>query len=687
MTLRNLVLLLAAIPLLALVVVSSFVGFERWQVYRGALDTQAEAAANTSLTDLVHRLQIERGQSAGFLASNGVNFAADLPQARAITDRMIAQAGGAMPPQSAQALDGLARMRAQIDALDATGPQSGQYYTGVIRSLLHYLEDQMTDQHDASIAALLAGFVALAESKEAAGLQRAAGAGGLGGGVFTPDLYRAFVERGAAEDVMLSLARAELSEYLAVPDLTEVQAQTGVTAMRAAIVAAGPGGSVPDLTAPQWFAAATAWIDSLAEVEVRLMGEITRLAEEHAAQALSSFLLHAGLALLGVAGSAAIGVYVMRLLRHNIAAISTALERLGNRDYAAINRPPKLTAEVGHLFDAVETAGDELRDADARIEAAAASARSQVTDELDSAFIRLADGDLMCGIDAAFPPEFESLRQCFNDAVERLRQAISGVSGAVVAFRESSGEMARATDDMSRRTSSQAASLEETTAALSQLSDMVGGTAKASKEAGEAAVGLRSSAIEGRGRVDEAIAVMHRIARSSEEMTRMVSMIDDIAFQTNLLALNAGVEAARAGEEGRGFAVVASEVRALAVRSAETTNEIRSLIKGSVDIVQEGVSLVEAAAQTFHKIGEGVEGATVSMEKIAHDTVSQASSIAEINAAMLSLDQVTQQNAAMVQDNSELIGALNEKSNDIRDLIGAFRVDEPSGGRTQMRAA
>ncbi|PWE26842.1 hypothetical protein C4N9_19820 [Pararhodobacter marinus] len=678
MTLRNLVLALAAIPLFALILVSGFLGYERWQGYRGAVLTQHQAAANATLTTLIHRLQVERGQSAGFIASRGVNFASDLPEARSLTDQAIGAAQDSLPDGIAQALGEVAQLRGQIDDLAVNGSQSGLVYTGIIRSLLHHLEGHVTDQHDAEITALFAGLMALAESKEAAGLQRAAGAGGLGSDVFPPELYRTFVERGAAEQVMLSLARAELRAVPAMPDLDDALAQTGLGAMREAILSAGPGGRVAGLTAPEWFAAATDWIDRLAEIESRITGEIARLARDHASTALQSFLLVAGLALLAVVASAGTGLYVLLVVRRNIGAIGAALESLGNRDYAAIVRPDGLAVEVGRLFDAVENAGDTLADADRRIEAASVAARSQVTDHLDAAFGRLADGDLLCRIETPFPAEFETLRQRFNDAVERLRDTMSGVSGAVATFRESGDEMTRATDEMSRRTSSQAASLEETTAALTQLSDMVSGTARASKEAGDAAVGLRQSAIEGRGRVDEAIAVMRRIAKSSEEMTRMVSLIDDIAFQTNLLALNAGVEAARAGEAGRGFAVVASEVRALAVRSAETTTEIRNLIKGSIGVVQEGVALVELAAQTFHRIGEGVEGATDAMQKIASEAVSQASSIAEINAAMLSLDQVTQQNAAMVQDNSDLIGALNRKSGELRALVAAFRIDTDS---------
>lgn len=674
MKLSHQVLTLAALPLLGLLAVSGPLSLDKWRAYADAGHTAEAVATGIDLASLVHWLQIERGQSAGFLGSGGVTFGTDLPRTRQTVDQALARLPD-LPPELRGALSQLDPVRAQIDRQGMSGAEAGSFYTGAIRTILTEIENHLLSQREPEIMRLSAGLSALSEAKEAAGLQRAAGVTGLGSATLPSPVYRTFIERGATEASMLRLAAIELGDVLHDVDFAARQHETGIAAARDAFIEAGAGGQVAGLTGPRWFALSTGWIDALREVETRVAQTIRERAQAQAQRALYSFIGFLSLSVLAVLGSAWLGYTVRRTVTHSFRALIAAMERLGRRDFDDRPRKIDLTTEVGLLFAAIDRTRDNLRAADAAVAEAIRANREQVIDHLDAALASLSQGNLACQIATEFPPEYDGLRLRFNDAVGRLHKAISGVAGAVSGFRASSADLNRATDDMSRRTGSQAAALEETTAALSQLSDLVAGTARASKSAGAAAIGLRNTAVEGQGRVDEAIAVMQRIAKSSEEMTRMVALIDDIAFQTNLLALNAGVEAARAGESGRGFAVVASEVRALAVRSADTTNEIRNQIKRSTEIVHQGVALVEVAAHSFRQIGEGIAGASSAMEQIADEAVSQASSIAEIKAAMLSLDQVTQQNAAMVQENSDLIEVLNGQSADVSGLIAAFHID------------
>lgn len=685
MKLRNQVLSLALVPVLALMAFSAVMAVEEWRVRTDALATQAAVSDAILLGNLVHQLQIERGQSAGFLASGGTNFADQLPQSRALTDQALA-AAPALPEAIARDVERLTETRAAIDSLSLNGAQSGAFYTGLIRGTLGQTERRLLTEEDAALIRVSAGLVALSEAKEAAGLQRAAGATGLGAGSFTPGAYRVFTQRGAAETAYLQLAEVELGPLLDGVDFTRSQSETGVAEVRTVIHEAGPETPITEFTGPEWFARATAWIDVLRAQETRLSTEILRIATANSSAATTRLALVIGVALATVLCSLGFGLVVVRRVQGSFTALTGAMDRLGRRDYDAWPDRGPLAPEIAVLFDAIETTRDTLREADERLATAADIERNLVITELDSALSRLADGDLMARIDADFPSEYQNLKHGFNEAVARLGQAISGVSGAVSTFRRSSGDLNRATEDMSRRTGSQAAALEETTAALAQLSDMVTGTARSSKMAGEAAAGLRARAIEGRGRVDEAIEVMQRISKASEDMTQMISLIDDIAFQTNLLALNAGVEAARAGESGRGFAVVAGEVRALAVRSADTTTEIRAQIRRTVEIVQSGVNLVTQAASAFHQITEGVQGASSAIEGIADEASAQASSIAEIKSAMLSLDQVTQQNAAMVQESSDLIAALDGQSQQIGGLVGVFKTEAGTTFRASRAA-
>ncbi|MCB1391287.1 MAG: methyl-accepting chemotaxis protein [Rhodobacteraceae bacterium] len=674
MKLRHQVLILASIPVIGLGLVGAPLSLDKWYSYTEARQTESAIGQGIALGGLIHRLQVERGLSVGYVSSSGHDFGGDIGASRAATDSALAQAPE-LPGTARAAFDQLRDTRAQIDRLSVPGPEVAAFYTGAIRALLADVEDRMLAQRDPEITRLSAGLGALSEAKEAAGLQRAAGAAALAGNIVPAGLYRSFVERGAAEASMLRLAVQEMGEILQDVDLQALQDRTGIAAARTRIAETGAGGQVQGLSGPAWFATASDWIDALREVEAQAAESILIRAGQQARGALVAFAGFLGLSLLCAAISVAIGRTVIRSVDSNFRALTNAMDRLGRKDFDNRPRVANLSTEIGVLFNAIDRTRDSLRDADDRVAAAIRQNRTQVIDHLDAALVRLSKGELDCHIAQPFPPEYDSLRLRFNDAVTRLAEAMSGMAAAVATFRKSSSDLNRATDDMSRRTGSQAAALEQTTAALSQLTDMVAGTARASKGAGEASIGLRNSASEGQGRVDEAIAVMRRIAKSSEEMTRMVALIDDIAFQTNLLALNAGVEAARAGESGRGFAVVASEVRALAVRSADTTTEIRNQIKRSVDIVQEGVALVEVAARAFRQIGDGVADASAAMEQIAGEAVAQASSIAEIKAAMLSLDQVTQQNAAMVQENSDLIEILNDQSAEVSNLIGAFRTE------------
>ncbi|MCA2013991.1 methyl-accepting chemotaxis protein [Cereibacter sphaeroides] len=672
MKLRHQVLALAAIPLLGLATVSVYLAGQEVLRVLDASRTELAVAEGVAWGDLVHRLQVERGQSAGFIASQGANFATTLPEMRGETDRVLADIG-TLPDDIVSALSDLEAFRDRIDRQAANVPQVGQFYTAAVRAVMSRTQSRLLSPADPEIVRLSAGILALAEAKEAAGLQRAAGATGFGSGAFAPTVFQAFVERGATEIAQLRMAQVELGEARIDRDLTALAQGTAVAEMRSAVVSAGPNAAISSISGPQWFAAATEWIDTLRQVEIEVYQDIAAVSAAHSSSAALRLGLVVAVAFLAIGGSLFVALNVVKTFNGSFAALKEAMDRLGERDFDGWTRKAGIAEEIDTLFDTVERTRDALQDADQRIADATRRQREDVIDHLDAALMRLSNGDLLCQIETPFPPEFESLRDGFNEAVLRLRDTLGGVSMAVETFQRSSSDLNRATEDMSRRTGSQAAALEETTAALSQLSDMVAGTARSSRSAGQSATGLRSAAVEGRGRVDEAIAIMQKISKSSEEMTRMIALIDDISFQTNLLALNAGVEAARAGESGRGFAVVAGEVRALAVRSADTTNEIRSQIRASIAIVEEGVSLVEQAAKSFHQISEGVEGTTGAMEHIAGEAAAQASSIAEIKAAMESLDQVTQQNAAMVQESSDLIATLNHQSGDLSTLVGGFQ--------------
>ena len=222
--------------------------------------------------------------------------------------------------------------------------------------------------------------------------------------------------------------------------------------------------------------------------------------------------------------------------------------------------------------------------------------------DLGAALSRLAGNDIERGIPGQFKPMFAAIQRDFNTAQEQLKATMLGIADSVSGVSAGAKEIAVASDNLSGRTEQQAASLEETAAALNVVTQTVKSTAEGSREASRAVAAVRANAVSGGEVVGKAIGAMDRIEKSSQQIEQIIGVIDEIAFQTNLLALNAGVEAARAGEAGRGFAVVASEVRALAQRSAEAAREIKALISASSQQVGEGVALVGRSGAALTEI-------------------------------------------------------------------------------------
>jgi methyl-accepting chemotaxis protein len=245
--------------------------------------------------------------------------------------------------------------------------------------------------------------------------------------------------------------------------------------------------------------------------------------------------------------------------------------------------------------------------------------------------------------------------------------------------RSGAGEITQASDDLSRRTEQQAASLEETAAALDQITATVRKTAENANAARDVVTTAKSDAERSGVVVRETVAAMTGIENSSKQIGNIIGVIDEIAFQTNLLALNAGVEAARAGDAGRGFAVVATEVRALAQRSADAAKEIKTLISASGTQVATGVKLVGETGIALGRIVEQVEQLNGLVRDIAGSAQEQATGLAEVNSAVNQMDQVTQQNAAMVEQSTAASHSLASEAEALGQLVGQFQIGGQAG--------
>ncbi|MCM2402399.1 PAS domain-containing methyl-accepting chemotaxis protein [Rhizobium sp. S153] len=313
--------------------------------------------------------------------------------------------------------------------------------------------------------------------------------------------------------------------------------------------------------------------------------------------------------------------------------------------------------------------------------------RMTAIDALGRALNAVADGDLLQCLEQPFVPTMEKVRQDFNAAVAKLRNALQTVAINAEGIASASAEVREASDDLARRTERQAASLEEAAAALEEITTTVADATRRADEAGRLVRETRKSAETSGEVVEQAIDAMSRIAESSQQITSIIGVIDEIAFQTNLLALNAGVEAARAGEAGKGFAVVAQEVRELAQRSAQAAKEIKTLIHTSGEQVKNGVSLVGRTGTALHEISSRVGEIDLNVTAIVGASREQSGALREISQSVNQMDQATQKNAAMVEETTAASHGLAREAESLHNLLGDFRIGRPGDIRHSLVAA
>ena len=359
-----------------------------------------------------------------------------------------------------------------------------------------------------------------------------------------------------------------------------------------------------------------------------------------------------------------------------------AAEREAHAREAELREREAAAKAEAERLEALRRAEDEARRASAEAEREATMReQNQVVELLAGGLAAMSEGDLTAQITQAFPPGYEELRENFNRALDKMAVLMATILRSTGVLEAEANQLSLASLELGRRTETQAASLEETAAAMNEMAASVENAVKGAREAASAVAKTRSTTSEGRDVVRQTLAAMNDIAKSSEQISKITSVIDDIAFQTNLLALNAGVEAARAGETGRGFAVVASEVRALAQRSSEAAKEIADLIETSSRQVRSGVGLAAGSNTALEQI-EGLVGQLDGLlSAIAGSAAEQSSGISEVTAAVNQLDQVTQHNAAMFEENSAATQGLLSEAQTLRELGAVFRIPEEAASR------
>jgi len=466
-------------------------------------------------------------------------------------------------------------------------------------------------------------------------------------------------------------------------------------------------GEPTGLTVEQWSPPSVGKLALTLGVATAALDAAKAQAAAQSTLAWNDLILQSSLLVLAIVLAGGMMLAVSRRVTGPLNAIRGAMLKLAGGDFDVVLPGLQRKDEIGAVANAVERfkvlAVDKARnEADAamarqqaeaegqaqvaRVEADAqakvAAERAKASEEqahafrtLGAALGKLADGDFTIRLADDIPDTYKQIKDDFNLAIGRLHETIQAVADSTHEVGNAAGEISTATNDLSQRVEEQAASLEQTSASMEQISATVKTNAQNAQQANTLTNSTRGVADRGGKVVAEAVTAMSRIEESSRQISDIITVIDEIARQTNLLALNAAVEAARAGDAGRGFAVVASEVRSLAQRSSEAAKNISDLIAKSSDRVQEGVGLVNRAGTALSEIVDSIKQVAEIVASIAAASAEQSTGLEQINKALTEMDEVTQRNSALVEENSATAKTLEQQSQDMQERIASFRLD------------
>lgn len=649
----------------------------------------ALADLSAVMSDYVHEQQKERGATAVFISSQGRLFRDELSAQRLNTDGRLEAVKAqsrivlAMPISDPLKDDirnflsetqNIAAMRGKIDALSIPRGQAIGFFTGLNRQAIDVVGRVARGMSDPIMSKSVLIYSAFLGGKDSAGIERALGASGFAVGEFSGALKQNWSSQIASQEIMFSYFRAHADAELtaAMDEAFSSDIATQVSRYRE-IGLSGTSEQIAQVKASEWFETSTARINLLKALDDQIAASLREdaLAAQLAAQ--SAFWTLTVILTVVVLVQLALSLYFAYVLARMFNGVLTPLRKLSGGDTDVV--VPEVTRnEFGEIAAALTVfrQNETQRQEDDHN-------RELVLDQLANGLNALSDGDFVDKIDQEFPETYERLRADFNSSKASIADAMLKVAASVGTIQQGAMKVRRDAGSLSERTESQAATLEETAAALEQMTASVKSTSDGVLHTNNFISTVETGVRESRDVALRTVETMTEIEESSGQISRIVTVIEDIAFQTNLLALNAGVEAARAGEAGRGFDVVASEVRALAGRSAKAAKEITSLIDANATRVGEGVVLIQNVSKALEEIVSKTEEVSNHISDIALAANEQSVGLAEINSTVSQLDHVTQQNASMVEQTTSFSVGLSNDAEALMRLISGFRIDDSAG--------
>ena len=587
----------------------------------GQLTTLARSAG-----DVVHQLQRERGMSAGFIGARGQQFRDELTAQRTLTDEALAKLNQVIADTDKDLLQGniaatlktfnesiqsLGTTRTAISGLGLDSPKASQFYTQTIAGVLNFVGGMGHLSTSGSMVNELAAYYSLLNLKEQAGVERALLSNIFSMDRFDDGQFRMFSDVVGKQEAWLTAARRFSTPAQAgelEKALQSADATRALELRNAAFNKATEGGFGVNPT--DWFTAQTQRIETLRKVE------------NHTADTLQA---HAA------------------ALAHNA--------RVDWQSFLAIS----LIALLIAIAFAVMVARSIQRQLDGTLRSIAEM-----------------DGDLTRRLDVPGSDELSALNRAYNQSIESIQHIVQEIKSGAVVLRSASSDIAAGNQDLAQRTDEQAASIVETAASMEQISTAITQTADNASEAERLTHAMERDVLEANRVSNEASESMAEIRSSSEQISKIVGSIDEISFQTNLLALNAAVEAARAGELGKGFAVVATEVRNLSQRCAREASLIRELINQNMDKIGEGVDRVTASGTALKAAADNTGRMKQYVSDIARAANEQSLGVAQVHQALNQLEQVTQQNAALVSQAATASQMLDGQSEAMSTLVDRF---------------